>query len=101
MPLAFLNTNVKVLESRWFDIRLFPVLDCRGVKCSDEKRADIRRELLHRYIFIVLKLMIESSTVGFRFGTELVFPPLLMTVFDRKQERLMVSLRSAGATRDC
>lgn len=99
-PLRIRFPNINGIQSKWFDVGLCPVLDCRAVKCSAEKRAEKRRELLQRYLFLVLQHLIQASRMGIHTGVELVFPRVLMMVCDKNQERPSVCLRSVGATRD-
>lgn len=100
-PVRVRYPNIYGIHTTWFDIRLCPVLEFRSVRCTVDKKAELRRELMHRYFFLILKPVINASKVGISVASCLVFPRLLMTVCDKKQERPMVCLRSVGGTRDC
>lgn len=100
-PLRVRFSNAEGIETKWFDIGLCPVLLVGSLKCTATKLADIRRELLHRFLFMVLKPLLVASAVGFQCEGSLLFPRVLLTICDQKQERPFLSLRSAGSTRDC
>lgn len=100
-PFRVRFSNVKGIETVWFDIGLCPTLQLGNVKCTPTKKAELRRELLHRFMFLILKPMIHASRVGFQIDSTLIYPRLLMVVCDQRQERPLYCLKSAGASRDC
>lgn len=100
-PLRARYPNISGIETKWFEIGLCPVLDFRYVKCTAEKKAELRRELMHRYLFLVFKPMLDASRDGFILNSTLIFPRLFMFVCDQKQERPSVCMRSVGGARDC
>lgn len=100
-PLRVRFCTMKGIEIKWFDIGLCPTVDLRGTKTNSTTKAEIIRDLLQRYLFLVLRPMVEASIVGFTFQNCVVYPRLLMTVCDQKEERPLMSLKSNGSTRDC
>lgn len=70
------------------------------MKCTATKLVDLRRDLLQRYLFMFLKPLLVASAVVLQYEVSLLFPRLLLTICDQKQEKPFLSLRSAGSNRD-
>lgn len=100
-PPRFRLTNVTGLDAVWFDIGFCPTLRLGNSICSDAKITDLRSELLHRYLYLVLHPLIEASNIGFRYDDVVKFPRILMILSDQKKERPLVGLKSSNSTRNC
>lgn len=99
-PVRVLFSNMRAISTKWFDIGICPYLDVGTAKCGSTRLVDLRRELFHRYIFMVLQPLITASRTGEQYGQTFLFPRILMVVCDQKQERCTLSLRSSNSTRD-
>lgn len=46
IPVRFGNMNS--IHTRCFDVGIFPLLEIRSIKCTAEKKVELRFELMHR-----------------------------------------------------
>lgn len=98
-PLRVRFPNIGPVSTHWWDVGLCPTLLVGKARCT--KLAELRRELFQRFLFLVLKPLIEASITGFQHSSTFVYPRVFMVSCDQKQERPFFCLKSAGGTRDC
>ena len=70
-------------------------------KVSDSKKTKLRAELFHRFLFMMLRFVIDKARTGMLIQSTLVSPQLLMVVCDQPQERKFLALKSGRTLRFC
>lgn len=81
--------------------RALPTLRLENAMCSSATVNDLQSEILHLFLFLKLRPLINASKVGFFQNDVIIFPRIIMIMSDQKQERPFVALNSINSTRDC
>lgn len=92
--------NMRGMSHKWHDIGITP---CHGPtpNAAQAKRAKHRALLFQRFIYEMLRSMIDASRSGIRLGGGVVVPRLVCLVADQPQERLFLCLKCARCNVEC
>ena len=94
--------GIRGQRDTWHEIGICPSLPKKMLdSASTAAQSEMRAEVFHRFLFLLLKSSIESCRTGAQINGRLVALRLLMIVCDQPQERLLLALKNVGSFRDC
>lgn len=94
-------SNLKKTKRKWMDIGYAPTMTKVAKSLSTGKAKEERAELFQRFLFVVLKNLINASHSGFVTKEAIVFPLLTMVIADQPQERTFFALKYSQSYKDC
>jgi len=98
--LRFRLSNILGKSSNWHEVGIAPIVS-ENSNISPQRLSKLRTSVFQRFLFLVLKDIIDSSSDGLDIDGRKAFPRLISIVADQKQERVFFALKSAGSFMDC
>lgn len=85
--------NLRPHKEKWLTLGIAPTTTSIPSTLPDQRRLQLKHQLLQRFIFRMMRSLVQASYIGFIHNGSTYFPRVAMLIADQPKERTLLSLK--------